>query len=116
MNAPIASPYIDTLPAIPLRDVSAEAILECVAKAYSMSVDMLTSERKHGRLPEARAVAIWLLRTRTPMGFSLIGELLNRDHSSVRAAMKVLVRKRTKDATLDRFVDALSAAIDARLA
>lgn len=115
MNAPIASPYVDTIPAIPMRDVLAETILGCVASAYRMSVEMLTGERKHGRLPEARAVAIWLLRTRTPMSFSLIGELLNRDHSTVCKAMESLIRKRTKDSTLDNFIEQLSAAVDARL-
>lgn len=115
MNALVISPT-RPLAAIPMRDRTAELILECVCKAYCMSREMLGSERRHGRLPEARAVATWLLKTRTGMNMSLIGEILNRDPSSMHTAQVLIKRRRFKDSELDKFMDELGKAVDERLA
>ena len=115
MNAPIASPFLD-LPEIPLRDFEPEIILECVCKAYQMNRDMLTQERRTARLVEARQVAVWLLATRLRWNAQQIGELLNRDQSAMRFALRRVNMLRLKDPKLDRFMDRIALAVDARLA
>ena len=115
MNAPISTPFLD-IPTIPLRDYQHEVIMECVCKAYQLTRDMLTGERKNGRLAEARQVAVWLIRTRTGWNQAQIGELLNRDASTIKAALMRINQQRLKDTKLDRFMDELAKAVDARLA
>jgi chromosomal replication initiation ATPase DnaA len=115
MNAPIGLPRLDSLPVIPLRDPEVGLILEVVAKAYSVTPDMITGSRKNGRLAEARQLAIWAMKTRTDMSVSAIAESVGKDWSSVSHAVKRLGLRRAREPRLDAFCEQLAAAIDARL-
>lgn len=118
----IDRPYVDfehaktlPLPAIPRRDGSAHLALDCVGQAYQVTVEQLLGTKKHKNLAEARRVAYWVLRTLTRLSWNEIGGLLNRDHTSALAGVRVCERQRVRDAGFRAFTDELATAVKARL-
>ena len=66
----------------------AKRIISDVAAHYGVTVDALMSDKRKRPLPDARAIIFWLLCYSLHMSTTEAGEALNRDHSTVLAAIK----------------------------
>lgn len=66
-----------------VRDIIKEEI-----NRYKISLDYLRSDTRTGRLTKIRHYIIWRARTETGASFPQLGQLFNRDHTSVLYAYK----------------------------
>ncbi|MBI5368626.1 MAG: chromosomal replication initiator protein DnaA, partial [Planctomycetes bacterium] len=79
--------------------VDVRRIQEEVARYYGIKpTDLTSSKRGKANIAEARHLAIYLARTLTRMSQSEVGDLFNRDHSTVLNSEQVIARKLTEDA------------------
>jgi chromosomal replication initiation ATPase DnaA len=60
----------------------ATEILDAVADAYRMSAKRILSRERTQRTARARQVVMFLLREKLKWSFPVIGEFMNRDHST----------------------------------
>ncbi len=58
-------------------------IFQVVAKNYNLSIDSLKGESRKATIVEARHIVIYFLREIEGRSFTEIGQLLNRDHTTV---------------------------------
>lgn len=65
-----------------------ERYVAAVAAAYVMAPEEITSSSKAAPTVEARSVVCWLLRKREYLSLPVIGRLVDRDHSTVLAAVR----------------------------
>lgn len=65
-----------------------DRVLREVSEQYGISVDDLTSKRKTDTIANARHTAIYLIRTLTDVSLKKIGEIFNRDHSTVLSSLQ----------------------------
>ena len=63
-------------------------MLREVSEQYGISVEDLTSKRKTDTIANARHTAIYLIRTLTDVSLKKIGEIFNRDHSTVLSSLQ----------------------------
>lgn len=63
--------------------MNAEQIIEEVAIEFGYTVDELVGPSKARAVSTARSVAMYAVRKRTDLSFPAIGELFNRDHSTI---------------------------------
>ena len=68
----------------------ANEIVESVAKYYQITVSEITEKRRHSRIVRARHVAAYLLREDLRLSLHEIGAIINRDHSLIVHAHKVV--------------------------
>ena len=69
-------------------------IIETVAKHSGCTVEELKSKDRHRRLADLRHIAIWLILKNTRLTLKEVGELFERDHSTIlHAKKKVLYLK-----------------------
>jgi chromosomal replication initiation ATPase DnaA len=62
----------------------AAGIIEAVAEASGVSVDIILGKRRYVRAARARHVAMWAVRERMGWSYPRIGRVFNRDQSTVR--------------------------------
>lgn len=63
--------------------VRPEVIIAAVAEVHELSVEQLRSAAREGHIAKARQRAFYVLRNYRALPLAKIGELLNRDHSTV---------------------------------
>ena len=64
--------------------------LKLYSLKHSIKPEDLSGKTRHGHIVAARHVAMWFLKNNSPYSFNKIGEIFNRDHSTVmHAANKV---------------------------
>ncbi|MBX9881241.1 MAG: hypothetical protein K2X73_04640 [Sphingomonas sp.] len=84
-------------------------IAERVAAARGVSIAEMFGPARHTRAAEARSVAAWVIRWITGQGSTPISRTLNRDHSTIIAALNRVDRRRAAEpdfaTTLDQLVD-----------
>lgn len=68
----------------------ANEIMESVSKYYQITVSEITEKRRHAKIVRARHVAAYLLREDLRLSLHEIGAIVNRDHSSVVHAHKLI--------------------------
>jgi len=116
MNAPIASPYLDTMPLAPIaQESNAELIASLVAVSYRLTLDDLKYGDKTARILEARQVAQWVLRRQLRLSFPEIGRVMNRDHSTVMHSCRAIEKRRAFEEVFAQFLDRLITAIAERI-
>lgn len=75
-------------------DPTGPEIIAEVCDHHGVAVKELLSCRRDAFLVRAREEACWRLRDETAMTYPAIGRLLNRDHTSVIAAVRRYQRRR----------------------
>ncbi len=65
------------------RMVSPETIISKVVERFGISVEELKSKNKQRRIADARQVSMYLIREMTDLSLPRIGEIFNRDHTTV---------------------------------
>ncbi|MDY3845636.1 MAG: chromosomal replication initiator protein DnaA [Eubacteriales bacterium] len=73
--------------------VICDRILRYVSEKYSISPDDIKSSKRNGNIANARHLTVYLMRELTSLNLSSIGDILNRDHSTIISS----VRKIEKD-------------------
>ena len=63
--------------------VLVERIVEAVAKEFDVTVEDMKSKKKTDNIARARHTAIYIIRKLTELSYKAIGEIFNRDHSTV---------------------------------
>ena len=71
-----------------MAKVFARDIIKEEVKRYRISLDYLLSDTKTKHLVNIRHYIIWRARTETGISFPHLGQMLNRDHTSVLYAYK----------------------------
>ena len=65
------------------RMVSPETIIAKVTDRFGISVEELKSKNKQRRIADARQICMYLIREMTDLSLPRIGEIFNRDHTTV---------------------------------
>lgn len=69
-------------------EITAYMIMNCVASYFTVSVDDILSPNRARNVSAARQMAFYLCREMTDLSLPKIGELFNRDHTTVMYAVK----------------------------
>ena len=78
-------------------DVMVEKILSVVAKKNGLRPEDLKSKKRQDNIAKARHVAIYIVRHLTSLPLQTIGQIFNRDHSTVISSIeKVEINIKTK--------------------
>lgn len=75
---------------LPPRRVMIADIQRAVTEHYALGSDALLSHRRWRRFARPRQLAMWLAQVMTDHSFPTIGDLFNRDHTTVMHACKVV--------------------------
>ena len=86
------------------EELTPKGIAEIVALEFGTDLIALASRRQDAGVTLPRKVAMYLCRELTPNSLETVGELFNRDYSSVIAAVRSLVKQMDKDENLARKV------------
>ena len=73
----------DLLNASSSRMVTPESIIAKVSDRFAVSVEELKSKNKQRRISDARQICMYLIREMTDLSLPRIGEVFNRDHTTV---------------------------------
>lgn len=78
--------------------VICDRILRYVSEKYSITPDDIKSAKRNGNIANARHLTVYLMRELTSLNLSTIGDILNRDHSTIISS----VRKVEKDIKMSK--------------
>ena len=88
--------------------VLVERIIDAVAKEFDVTAEDMKSKKKTDNIARARHTAIYIIRNLTELSYKAIGEIFNRDHSTViNSIEKVNVNIKTvknEKSTIDRLI------------
>lgn len=91
-----------------------ERIISCISSTYRIPLADFVSERTGKPLAEARQVAMWLMRYRTPMSLPQIGKRLHRDHTTVMYGIARIAARIKSDRDLAARIGCIEFLLDAR--
>ena len=78
-------------------DIMVDKILSVVAKKNGLRPEDLKSKKRQDNIAKARHVAIYIIRNLTSLPLQSIGQIFNRDHSTIKSSIdKVELDIRTK--------------------
>ena len=101
-------------PMHPSRRISLEAILQAVAQAWGTSLDDLRSSSRMRTLAETRAAAAYLVSEYGDDTLSALGQLLNRDVSTLSNGARLIRSALPNDLTLRRKIQTAHASAGSR--
>ncbi|MFZ7121754.1 MAG: helix-turn-helix domain-containing protein [Eubacteriaceae bacterium] len=67
-----------------------DKIEQIIIFLYGYTFEELKPKIKKGKLPEARQLSLYLIKEYTDYSLSKIGNILNRDHTTVLSSIKVI--------------------------
>jgi chromosomal replication initiator protein len=82
-------------------------ILAKVARFFKLTVDVLKGTKRTQHISLARHIAMYLIREKTDLSFPDIGELMERDHSTVIHAHKKITSRINRDTAFGFTVNAI---------
>jgi chromosomal replication initiator protein len=82
------------------RMVSPESIVAKVSERFGVSVEELKSKNKQRRIADARQVCMYLVREMTDLSLPRIGEIFNRDHTTVLHGWRTISSAMAEDAEM----------------
>lgn len=85
----------------------AEKVLAAVARVYRIDVDGMLGRSRAARVTWPRQIAAYVLREHGGLGFAQIGEVFERDHSTILHAHALVRRRLLSDPDERRRVDAV---------
>ncbi|BCO07625.1 chromosomal replication initiator protein DnaA [Desulfolithobacter dissulfuricans] len=88
-------------------ELSGETIRDFVGCEFKVSIEELTSRSRKRSITFPRQVAMYLTRKYTGESLADIGQLYNRDHSTVLHAIKVVTRDMSRKTSVRRQVEML---------
>ena len=94
---------------LPGRRHTPGAIIELVARSYSLRPEDLRSRSRKRHISRPRQLAMYLCRRYTDASLKEIGRALQRDHSSVMYAINAVERRTLEEPRLRYQVEAISA-------
>ncbi len=77
--------------------VTVDKIFSAVFKKYNVSKEDIKGKKRVKNITWARQVAIYLIREITELSFPDIGEIVDKDHSTVIYSNNLVAKKRTSD-------------------
>ena len=81
-------------------DALVEKILSAVSSHYSIPIDAIKSKKRNENISNARQTAMYLIKNLTELTLKSIGEIFNRDYSTVISSIsKVDINIKTKNNT-----------------
>jgi chromosomal replication initiator protein len=91
----------------PSDETVQDMILREVADRFGVAAKELTAKRKTGPLPEARHVAMYLMKLAGDEGYERIGRVFGLGHTGVLYGCRKVTERRQADTDLDRFITEL---------
>ncbi len=82
------------------RMVSPESIISKVVERFGISVEELKSKNKQRRIADARQVSMYLIREMTDLSLPRIGEIFNRDHTTVLHGWRTISDNMAQDSEM----------------
>jgi chromosomal replication initiator protein len=79
------------------RMVSPESIIAKVTEKFGISVEELKSKNKQRRISDARQISMYLIREMTDLSLPRIGEVFNRDHTTVLHGWRTISNNMAED-------------------
>lgn len=76
-------------------DADARGVIAEAARQHSITTDLLLSRNKETHVVRARQEAAWMLRQRG-LSYPSIGRLLDRDHTTIMAAVRKVDAERLR--------------------
>ncbi len=77
-----------------------EFIIKAVAKYFEINPEDITGKDRSQKMVEPRKVAMYMVRDMTHLSFPKMGEVFNKDHSTVKHAIDTLEEQLKDDAVL----------------
>ncbi len=85
--------------------VFVDNIIDRVASTYGVTADQMKSERRDANINDARQTAMYIILDMTGMSQQSIGEIFNRNHSTVNNALKNVNNKIATDSRYKNLID-----------
>lgn len=79
-----------------------QKILGAVCSHYKVSVEDIKSKTKRHEVAEARHCAVYLIRLMTPLSLKQIGQMFERDHSTIKNSVDVIERRIMEEPNFER--------------
>ena len=92
--------------------VTADRIIRIITDFYKVSVEDVKSSSRLSNISQARHMCIYLIRTITGMSVTTIGEIFNRNYSTVISSVNKIENDRQTDSTLDTLLQELTNKIE----
>lgn len=97
----------------PLNGLRADQVIALIADATDVSVAAIMGGGKAGdKVGQAKRIAAWLLHRHMGLSGPVTGGLLDRDHSTIAYAARMLETEMKEDATLASLVRSLAGQVD----
>ena len=77
--------------------VTIDKVFSLVFKRYDVSKEELTGTKRNKNIAQARHIAIYLIRTLTDMSLPAIGNIFNRDHTTVMSSLNAIAKRIESD-------------------
>ena len=90
-------------------EITGETIRDLIGCQFRVSVDDLCSRSRKRTIAFPRQMAMYLTRKFTNQSLADIGNIYNRDHSTVLHAIKTITREMSQQASVRQQVEMLSA-------
>ncbi|MFA5562540.1 MAG: chromosomal replication initiator protein DnaA [Eubacteriales bacterium] len=68
--------------------VTVDKILHAVSRKYGVSVEDIKGKKRHENIVSARHLCVYLVRKQTSLPLTAIGEIFERDHSTILSSIK----------------------------
>ena len=77
--------------------VTIDKVFSLVFKRYDVSKEELVGTKRNKNIAQARHIAIYLIRTLTDMSLPAIGNIFNRDHTTVMSSLNAITKRIESD-------------------
>lgn len=94
--------------------LNGEGIRNFIGSQFKVSIDELTSRSRKRSVTFPRQIAMYLTRKFTDQSLSDIGQLYNRDHSTVLHAIRTITREMAKETSVSEQIDLLCRKLKSR--
>ena len=78
-----------------------ERIIDCVSRRYNISVDEIMGKSRKKETKTARNVAMYVVRSVTGASLPQIGQVFDRDHSTVHSNISMIEQEISSDPVLE---------------
>ena len=78
-----------------------ERIIDCVSRRYNISVDEIMGKSRKKETKTARNVAMYIVRSVTGASLPQIGQVFDRDHSTVHSNISMIEQEISSDPVLE---------------
>ena len=92
--------------------ITPESIIQLVCSTYDVSYDEMNSKKRNSYINTPRQVAMYLCRQYTDISYEELGNILNRDHTTIMHGEENIKKNLDKDSELKEKVDLLKKLIN----